>query len=416
MHTTDFLIIGAGIVGLSLARQIQLCQPDATLTLIDKEPGPGKHASTRNSGVLHSGIYYTADSLKARFTRDGNSEWQDYCAARGIPVDRCGKLVVPRNRKELEQLAILEQRGADNGVEVQRLDEQQTREVEPRVSTYEYALFIPSTATIEPGELIESLKRDIQADGGQLFFDCPYQRLVAHRSSASSATDQPPSSPQSSMIQAGNQRIDAGCVINCAGLYADRIAHDFGFGRRYAMLPFKGLYLSADPNTSAPRSHIYPTPDLGTPFLGVHLTRTLKGGVKLGPTATPALWREHYTGLHRFSLRELLEIAGHEAYMLATNRNKSRTLARQELNKRRQEQLVAKATGLIEGIERMGFRRWGRPGIRAQLVDRQDRSLIMDFVVEGDAKSLHILNAVSPALTCALPFARYVVKDLLKIS
>ncbi|MCG5548549.1 NAD(P)/FAD-dependent oxidoreductase [Halorhodospira halochloris] len=449
MQTTDFLVIGAGVVGLTIARQIQISEPRATVTVIDKEPGPGHHASGRNSGVLHSGIYYTADSLKARFSRDGNTEWQSYCAERNLPVDRCGKLIVPRTAQEHQQLSLLEQRGADNGVEVQRLDEKQVRAIEPRINTCSNALFIPSTATIDPQQLVQSLQKDIEAAGGKILFNCPYKAPLK-TSPASSSTpvrswrqgwrheaskdgftapstpgqmmtpgrflEVPTSSSGFTAIQAGNEHISAGRIINCAGLYADRIAHDFGFGKSYAMLPFKGLYLYAAPSTTPPRTHVYPVPDLKTPFLGVHLTRTINGGVKLGPTATPAMWREHYSGLHRFRLGELLEIAGHEAYMLATNRNRSRIIGRQELKKRDPQHLINQAEGLLEGLDQMGFRQWGKPGIRAQLVERQSRELVMDFTVEGDGRSLHILNAVSPALTCALPFARYIVKDLLQLS
>jgi len=138
-QTTDYLIIGAGIVGLTVARELQRRDPSAKVTVIDKEPKLGMHASGCNSGVLHSGIYYPADTLKARFTREGNQVWQAYCEEKNIPIDRCGKLIVARNGKEYEQLQTLEQRGIANGVEVQRLDLQQTRELEPRAKTFKEA-------------------------------------------------------------------------------------------------------------------------------------------------------------------------------------------------------------------------------------------------------------------------------------
>ena len=395
--TTDYLIIGAGIIGLSIARALQQRDPGARVTLIEKESAPGQHASGRNSGVLHSGLYYSADSLKARFTRDGNAAWQAYCSERGLPLERCGKLIVARDAEEHARLTTLEQRGRTNGVEVQRLDEKtETHALEPRARTLGHALFVPSTASIDPARLIAAQQADVIAAGGRLLCNHPYLgHLCDNR------------------IQAGPERIQAGTLINCAGLYADRIAHDFGFGQRYTLLPFKGMYRYADPGTEAPRLHLYPVPDLRQPFLGVHVTRTVDGHTKIGPTALPAWWREHYGGLSGLRANELLEVAGRELSMLLSHRNDFRSLALQELRKQRRSHMVAEVATLLKGAEAMGFHRYGRPGIRAQLVERASNWLVMDFVIEGDAKSVHVLNAVSPALTCALPFAQSVVSRLL---
>ncbi|MBK5935877.1 NAD(P)/FAD-dependent oxidoreductase [Halorhodospira halophila] len=258
MQTTDYLIIGAGIIGLTVARELQRREPGAQVTIIDKEPTPGQHTSGRNSGVLHSGIYYTADSLKARFTRDGNTAWQTFCEQRSLPLDRCGKLIVARNEEEHARLVTLEERGAANGVAVQRLDEAETRAIEPRARTIGHALFVPSTATVDPKSLINAQQADFTAAGGTLLCAHPYRGNHGNN-----------------VVQAGSERIQAGTIINCAGLHADRAAHDFGFGQRYTLLPFKGLYRYADPDTEAPRTHIYPVPDLRHPFLGVHFTRTV---------------------------------------------------------------------------------------------------------------------------------------------
>lgn len=396
MTTTDFLIVGGGIIGLTIARELQRRQPGASITILEKEAAPGFHASGRNSGVLHSGIYYTADSLKARFTRDGNLAWQAYCEERNLPLDRCGKLIVARNAEEHIRLQALEERGAANGVEVQRLDVAETRAIEPRARTWGHALFVPSTATVDPIRLVEAQQIDFTAAGGTLLCGHPYRGHLGENT-----------------VQAGNERIQAGTVINCAGLYADRVAHDFGFGQRYTLLPFKGLYRYADSDAEAPSTHIYPVPDLRHPFLGVHFTRTVDGHTKIGPTAIPALWREHYGGPSGFRLRELLEVAGRELHMLANNRNDFRTLAMHELRKQRRAHMVADAATLLKGAEAMGFHRRGQPGIRAQLIERDSNQLVMDFVIEGDARSVHVLNAVSPALTCAIPFAQHVVNQCL---
>ena len=391
MLTTDYLVIGAGIVGLTVARELQRRDPGAEVTVIDKEDKLGRHASGRNSGVLHSGIYYPADSLKARFTRNGNRAWQQYCLEKNIPVDRCGKLIVARDEGEHAQLKTLEDRGAANGVEVHRLDESQAHEREPRAHTLMNALFVPSTATADPQQLLDAQRDDFVDAGGRLKFGHPYQTFFGRNT-----------------LRAGEGRIQAGHIVNCAGLYADKIAHDFGFGRDYTLLPFKGLYHYSRQDAEAPSCHIYPVPDLRNPFLGVHFTRTLDGRTKIGPTAIPALWREHYAGLAGFSFREFGEVAARELHMLGTNRNNFRHLAWQEIRKYRVDNMLAEASTLMADVEGMGPWEAGKPGIRAQLVNRESNELVMDFVIEGDSDSTHVLNAISPAWTCALPFAEHI--------
>jgi L-2-hydroxyglutarate oxidase LhgO len=200
----------------------------------------------------------------------------------------------------------------------------------------------------------------------------------------------------------------AGFVVNAAGLYADRVALDFGFSQHYRVVPFKGLYLYSDEPAGAFRTNIYPVPDLRNPFLGVHFTITADGHVKIGPTAIPAFWREQYGGLGGFDVGELVEILWRDASLFLSAGFDFRRLALEELRKYSRPHLVRLAAELATGVRVEDYRQWGKPGIRAQLVDLRTRRLEMDFVLEGDAKSLHVLNAVSPAWTCALPFAEYV--------
>jgi L-2-hydroxyglutarate oxidase LhgO len=197
-------------------------------------------------------------------------------------------------------------------------------------------------------------------------------------------------------------------------LYADKVANDFGFGQRYTLLPFKGLYYYAKAGSLAPRSHIYPVPDLRNPFLGVHLTRTMDGSTKIGPTAIPALWREHYGGLSGWRFNEFAEVAWRELHMLLTNQNDFRNLAWQEIRKYSRQTMINDAETLMAGTAQMGFDQAGKPGIRAQLVERSSNQLVMDFVIEGDEYSTHVLNAISPAWTCAMHFAKYVVDQCLQ--
>lgn len=394
-RTTDFLVVGGGILGLTLALELKRRQEDSSVTLLEKEPACGLHASGRNSGVLHAGFYYSADTLKAQLTREGNRQLAAYCTERGLRLDNCGKLVVAKDAADLAGLEELQRRGRANGVELEVLSVDDVRRLEPRARTYERALFSPSTATVDPAEIVASLVRDARAAGIVLLTGAAYQGRARGRAVLTSAGT-----------------IDAGYVVNAAGLYADRVARDFGFSERYRILPFRGRYLVAPPGALGVRTHVYPVPALANPFLGVHVTRAVDGSVKIGPTATPALWREQYDGWRNFKLGECLSIAGRELGMLVRNDFGFRRLALAELRAYGRRGLVRRAARLVDGVRAARFRRWGRPGIRAQLFDVRERRLEMDFRYEGDDRSFHVLNAVSPAFTCALPLAEYLVQRI----
>jgi len=211
------------------------------------------------------------------------------------------------------------------------------------------------------------------------------------------------------VVQTSASAYSAGFVVNCAGVYADKIALDFGFSRRYRILPFKGLYLESGEPPGSLRCHVYPVPAKTNPFLGVHATVKADGHWKIGPTAIPALWRENYGGLEGFHAGEFLEIAARQISLLFGSDFDFRRLAWDEIRKQSRRRIVALAGELVDlaSSPSPGFRQ-GVPGIRAQLVDIESKQLVSDFVLEGDDRSLHVLNAVSPAFTCALAFARLV--------
>ncbi len=388
IRTSDFLVVGGGIVGLTLALDLKRRYSDCSVTLLEKEHACGLHASGRNSGVLHAGFYYSANSLKAQFTRDGNAQLAAYCAERGLPLSRCGKLVVATSEADLNGLVELQRRGNANGVPLEALSAAEVRLLEPRARTYDWALFSPSTATVAPAAVVASLVADALLAGIVILTDVAYRR----RGRDGVLTSDGP--------------LAAGYVVNAAGLYADRIARDYGFSERYRILPFRGHYLVSAPGALPMRTHVYPVPSLANPFLGVHITRRLDGSVKIGPTATAALWREHYGGLGKFSLAECLSIVGRELSLLARDRT-FRQLAKAELLFGTRQGMLRRAAELVDGVRPAAFQRWGPPGIRAQLYDIRARRLEMDFRYEGDDRSFHILNAVSPAFTCSLPMAAH---------
>lgn len=394
VRRVDFLVVGGGVIGLALALALKRSFGDCSVAVIEKEPACGLHASGRNSGVLHAGFYYGADTAKARFCREGNRWWSDYALERGLEINRCGKLVVAAGAGELPVMEELLRRAGANGVRLERLTPQEAREVEPRVRTAGCALYAPQTATIDPSAAMAALAADADAAGVAIHLETAFLSRRGKR------------------IHTSRGPFDAGYVVNAAGLHADRIAREYGFCQGHCILPFKGLYLYAREGFAPVRTNIYPVPDLDYPFLGVHFTVDVRGRCKIGPTALPALWREHYRGLENFRPGEALTIVGREIALLCSNRFGFRRLACAELRKCSRRRLTALASRMLAGVGAGDFRRWGRPGIRAQLVDLRRNRLEMDFRFEGDEGSFHVLNAVSPAFTCAVPFARYLVSRI----
>lgn len=390
MNTADFLVVGGGVVGISIARELKARHGVARIVLLEKEADCGLHASGRNSGVIHAGFYYTADSLKAKLTRDGNRLLSEYCAEHKITVNKCGKLVVARNQAELSQLDELLRRGKANGVELNAISEAEARVVEPRVKTYQRAIYSPNTSTADPVVVLQSMKAEAIREGIVIVTGAAY---LGRRNGT---------------LRSGAGDYEAGYVVNAAGLYADRVARDFGFSQDYRILPFKGIYLYSDEPAGALRTNIYPVPDLRNPFLGVHFTILADGHVKIGPTAIPAFWREQYHGFGNFKFGEFAEIIFRDLGLLFGSGFDFKRLAVEETMKYYRPRLVSLASELLEGVKLENYRRWGRPGIRAQLLNIKTRKLEMDFVLQGDNKSLHVLNAVSPAWTCSLSFAKYV--------
>src|SRR5439155_9491827 len=208
MKTADFLIVGGGVIGISIARELKRRFGDARVVLIEKEAECGLHASGRNSGVIHAGFYYSADSLKAKFTRDGNRSLSEYCQRKNIPVNKCGKLVVARDKAELPQLDELLRRGKANGVVLQSITEAEARAIEPRVKAFQRAIFSPYTATVDPIQVLSALKEDALKEGISIHQNAAYLRKANGRI----------------LTAAGD--FEAGYVVNAAGLYADRVARD----------------------------------------------------------------------------------------------------------------------------------------------------------------------------------------------
>ncbi|MDO9484781.1 MAG: L-2-hydroxyglutarate oxidase [Actinomycetota bacterium] len=388
----DLVVIGGGIVGLAAADAWLHRNPQGSVIVIEKEPQLAAHASGRNSGVLHAGFYYAPDSLKARLTRQGNAQLRDFCAEAGIAVRATGKVVVAQSEDELPALRELHKRAVANGVEVELIDEQQLRALEPLARTHGSALWSPTTAVADPTAVVEALAARVLARGGLLL----------------KGTEVLGAGP-GWVRTAKYGEISAGHIINAAGLYADVVAHWFGVGTDYRMLPFKGLYWYGSWEPGRLTRHVYPVPDARNPFLGVHLTVTVHGRAKIGPTAIPALWREDYGGIHGISAAETLDIARTYPRFFTSKDHDVAGLMRSELPKYSRKHLVRQAASLVPSVRVEDFTEKGRVGVRAQLFHLPSKKLEMDFVVEQGEASTHILNAVSPGWTSSLAFAGYVI-------
>jgi L-2-hydroxyglutarate oxidase LhgO len=394
MRTPDFLIVGGGIIGVSIARELKSRFSQASVVVLEKERTLGLHSSGRNSGVLHAGFYYSADSLKARFTREGNRSLTRFCEEHHLPLNRCGKLVVARSAADLPQLDELLRRAHHNDVPLESLSEADARKIEPRVKTFERALFSPTTSTADPMQVLEAMRTEAEKEGISFLLDEGFQRASDGR------------------VYTRANVFSPGYVVNAAGLHADSIARSYGFSEHYRIVPFKGLYLYGDEPQGSFRTNIYPVPDLRNPFLGVHFTVTVAGKAKIGPTAIPAFWREQYQGLQNFDPTDCVATLLRELGLLFFAGFDFRRLAVEELLKYNRRHLVKLAGELATNVAPKNYTHWGRAGIRAQLMDVRSRKLEMDFVLEGDHRSFHVLNAVSPGWTCSIPFARHVCDQI----
>lgn len=390
----DLAVIGGGIVGLALADAWLARHPGTRVVVLDKEERLAAHASGRNSGVVHAGFYYAPDSLKAQLTRRGNQMLREFCAQRGVDVRETGKVVVTTSPQQLPALQELYARGQANGVPLEMVDEAALHELEPLAHTHERALWSPTTAVADPVAVVEALAQRVRERGGDVRLGTPVIEAGP------------------GWVRTPYQHLSVGHIINAAGLYADRVAHWFGVGEEYRMLPFKGLYWYSSWPPGRLQRHVYPVPDPRNPFLGVHLTVTVGGRTKVGPTAIPSLWREDYGGLGGFNARESLDVARLYPRFLRSPHHDVPGLVRTEMPKYSRRYLVGQAAALVPSVRADDFRESGRIGVRAQLLHVPTGRLEMDFVVRPGEGSTHVLNAVSPAWTSSLAMAEWICDNV----
>jgi len=392
----DHIIIGAGIVGISLGLSILERSPDRKVLILDKESRPGVHASGRNSGVLHAGFYYSPDSLKAKFCRLGNLELKNFCKQNSIPILETGKVVVCQSKSDVSKLEDLFHRGVTNGVDIEILDEAELRKIEPAAKTVDKFIWSPTTAVGNPKLVITQLAEKFIKSGGKFQFNCS-AKLV-------SANDKV-------LIETIYGTYSAASIINSAGAYAANLARQVNVGNQYACLPFLGAYKKSKLVDSNPRRLVYPVPNPINPFLGVHTTNTLNGEIKIGPTAFPVIGKEQYKISDGFSRSEFLEFYKATKALFQSDSVDLMGLAKEEFVKLFTKPLLNRTNRLSNSL--YSNKQWIKhpAGIRAQIVNLETKTIEMDYIVQSDKNVVHILNAVSPGWTSAIPFTCWVAEN-----
>lgn len=390
----DVVIVGAGVVGLSVASALLESNPRLNVVILEKEQELGRHASGRNSGVLHAGFYYSPDSLKAKFCREGNIELKKLCAEYGIGVKSCGKIVVTQDEQEEARLNILFERGLANGVDLEIHSAKDLNRFEPLARTYRRFLWSPNTAISDSSAVIRSMREKFQRMGGVI-----------------STGSKVKLTKQGNEVVLAEKNFSFKHLVNAAGAQSDRLGKQVDIAEDYAMIPFMGIYRAVASEKLPLRTLVYPVPHPINPFLGVHFTLTLEGKVKIGPTAIPILGREQYSLITGWSMSDISQALRGFRSMIKGDSHDFSQIVISEWPKLLQREIVKQSAKLVPAA--VNVTGWVRkpPGIRAQLVHLPTGKLEQDFVVRNYLNSTHILNAVSPGWTSSIPFGSYVAEE-----
>jgi len=392
----DQVIIGAGIVGISLGLALLERDPNRKVLIIDKEEKPGIHASGRNSGVLHAGFYYSPDSLKAKFCRLGNLELRKFCKENNLQILETGKVVVCQDKQDVARLEELYRRGVANGVNIEILDSKDLGKIEPAAQTVDKFIWSPTTAVGNPKDVIKKLAEKFTKSGGSFSFNAQVQLIEKDNEV---------------LVKTKTAIYSAKSIINSAGAYAADLAKQVNVGTEYVCLPFLGAYKKSKLLSVNPKRLVYPVPNPVNPFLGVHTTITLNSEIKIGPTAFPVIGKEQYKLTDGFNLKELTEFFTSTTALVKSDSVDLIGLAKEEALKLFKKPLLNRTRKLSNSLD--SNTNWVKypSGIRAQIINTKTKAIEMDYIVESDKNVVHILNAVSPGWTSAIPFAHWVVEN-----
>lgn len=391
----DYIIIGGGIIGLSTAWQLKQQLPEKKILLLEKESEVAVHQTGHNSGVIHAGVYYKPDSLKARFCREGHAATIQFCEMNGIPYEQCGKLLVATNDLEFERMQALYQRCLDNGIEVEWLNAEQLQQQEPNIHGMG-AILVSNTGIVNYSHICRKMAQHFQEMGGEIRLDTEVQSLDE--------------TGEKIRVSTNNANYDTRYLVTCAGLMADRLTRMLGIQSNFQIIPFRGEYYRLSERLNSVVKHlIYPIPDPAYPFLGVHLTRMIDGSVTVGPNAVLGWKREGYARFN-FSLKDTLQMLSFSGFWKLMRQHIRSGLAetRDSWWKAGYLKQVRKYCPVVALKDLQPY----PAGIRAQAVDA-DGKLIDDFLFLESPRSLHVCNAPSPAATSAIPIGNHIVEKLL---
>ncbi len=394
MAAVDLVIAGGGIVGLATAYRFLERFPDRTVVVLEKEATVAEHQTGRNSGVLHSGIYYKPGSLKAKNCRAGRMAMEDFCRRHGIAFDVCGKVVVAVDDSELGALERIAQRAAANGVACEMIGPERLAEIEPHAAGIR-ALHVPETGIVDYRKVCEAMAEWIVARGAEIRFGARVQGVRTGEGEV--------------VVESSGGEVIAGMLANCSGLHSDRLTLMGGVKPTAKVVPFRGEYYELKPEAQHLCRHlIYPTPDPKFPFLGVHFTRMIRGGVECGPNAVLAFAREGYR-MRDINVRDLFESLTYIGFLRMAARHWRTGMGEmwRSLSKRA---FVAALSRLLPEIQSKHLVR-APAGVRAQALST-DGTLVDDFLIQDHQRIVNVLNAPSPAATASLNVGRLVVERL----
>lgn len=397
METYDFAVIGGGIVGLSVAMHLTRKHPDARLLMLEKEHSPAQHQTGRNSGVIHSGIYYKPGSFKASYAKAGASSMVAFCQEHGIPYEVCGKLIVAASDTQLPLLEKLMQRGLENGLPVKRLSPDEVRDFEPHVRCLA-ALHVPTTGITDYRQVSQKFLELFQEQSGEAKFENEVRKITDRGRTR-----------RTHLIETSAGEYETRFLVNCAGLHSDRITRLAGARPGAKIIPFRGEYYELAPNKRhLVKALIYPVPNPNFPFLGVHFTRMIDGSVHAGPNAVLAFKREGYKKTD-FNVRDLCEVMSYRGFWRLARKNFGEGMKElhRSLSKGAFVRCLQKLIPEIQSEDLIPC----KAGVRAQAL-LNDGNLVDDFLMVRGHNSLHVCNAPSPAATASLEIARAVVAQL----
>jgi L-2-hydroxyglutarate oxidase len=394
MPNADVVIVGGGIVGLATAYQLSRLQPDKKILLLEKEAVLAAHQTGRNSGVLHSGIYYRPGSLRAQNCQAGKRAMEAFCQAENVPYEICGKVIVAVNESEFPALERIYERGQANGVRCERIGRERLQELEPHTAGLQ-AIHVPETGIVDYPAVCFCLGQKLVEAGGQILFNTRFTGLLRHS--------------EGLIVKTTAGEFFCEYLVNCAGLYADRVARFTGQQFKEQIVPFRGEYYELKPEAQyLCRNLIYPVPDPNFPFLGVHFTRLIHGGVECGPNAVLAFAREGYLK-RNISFRDLAETLTYPGFIRLALRYWRTGLA--EMVRSFSRRAFVRALQRLVPEIRKEHLEVAPSGVRAQAVTR-DGQVYDDFWLMETDRVVNVFNAPSPAATAALNVGRLVVEEL----